>query len=292
MVKSVSPSGYYAGKEFFLKGRLPLRVLHMDHSIAYPIHSHDFTEVAVIYSGQAVHRTCEGDENVSAGNVLLIPVGMGHSYLGVKDFSYVNIIFDSEKLMRLPLSQEKLLPFKDYYDPHSISRMELSGYQIKALLSLVNKVDRELFRNNTVSPMLTVSYFLQFLSLLYESANQSRQGNLPADERIRNVIEGIDACAPDDCSIKNLSSRSATSPRNFYRLFKKIYGKSPSSYINERRIDFSCELLRDTDLTVTQIASLSGFDDPNYYSHLFRQMKGVSPSVFRNHDRRNLKRES
>ena len=47
------------------------------------------------------------------------------------------------------------------------------------------------------------------------------------------------------------------------------------------RINNSCKLLKTTDLTITQIALLVGFDDPNYFSHLFKICKGLSPREFR-----------
>ena len=279
MHESVSPSGYYSGKEFFLKHRLPLRILHMDHSIEYPVHSHDFTEIVIIYSGEAVHCTGDIKEKVEAGTVLFIPVGMSHSYGEVKDFSYVNIIFDSNRL--IPCLPVESKPLKKFLSPRSFAKMYLCSYQTREMLNIINRIDRELFRNIEISGILTISYFLQFIGMLYEGDNRLLMENLSAEERVRQVVSRLDSNVSENCSIDAMAGRSALSPRSFHRLFKSLYGKTPSVYINEKRIEFSCGLLRDTDLTITQIASLSGYDDPNYFSHQFKSIKSVSPRIFR-----------
>ncbi|MDC7240555.1 MAG: AraC family transcriptional regulator [Spirochaetales bacterium] len=279
MIKYVSPSEYYSGKEFFLKEHLPLQILHMDHSIEYPVHSHDFTEIVVVYSGEAVHCAGNNRDRVAAGSVLLLPVGLSHSYEEVDDFSYVNIIFDSGRLISyLPPEAE---PLKRFLAPGSYKKMSLCSYQTREVLSIVSRIDRELFRDIEISGILTISYFLQFMGMLYEGDNRLSMQNLSAEERVREVVSRIDSNVSEDCSIEALAGRSAMSPRSFHRLFRSLYGKTPSVYINEKRVEFSSRLLKDTDLTITQIASLSGYDDPNYFSHQFKSIKGISPRVFR-----------
>ena len=65
------------------------------------------------------------------------------------------------------------------------------------------------------------------------------------------------------------------------RLFKKELDKSFSTYLNEIRINVACKLLTDQSLTIGQIAYSCGFDDPCYFSKVFKKLKNASPVAYR-----------
>ena len=56
----------------------------------------------------------------------------------------------------------------------------------------------------------------------------------------------------------------------------------PTEYLNRYRISKSLDLLRSTDLSVTEIALSAGFGSASYYAETFRQHLGKSPREFRN----------
>ncbi|MDO4548474.1 MAG: AraC family transcriptional regulator [Clostridia bacterium] len=66
-----------------------------------------------------------------------------------------------------------------------------------------------------------------------------------------------------------------------YRLFMKRMGISPGKYIAVNRIDASTMFLINTRMTISEIAYKVGYDDPLYYSRVFKQMMGLSPSEYR-----------
>lgn len=282
MKQIVSPASFYGGKDFFRKESLPLKILHMDSSINYPFHSHDFTELVIVYSGEAIHQVESSLMKVKTGSVLLIPKRMGHSYTNVMDFSYINVIFDSEIIFDKILTSEFYFDiFKIFYKSKDFRFFHLATFELKKILSLANCMDRELFRGTSTASVLSISYFLQFLSSLYEVLIQGVREGTSTEERIEEIIIRIKNNVSENLSIENLSEMACTSPRNFRRVFKRMTGSTPSRFIHEIRLQESCALLLETDLTITQIALLVGFDDPNHYSHSFRSYKGISPSFFR-----------
>ena len=66
-----------------------------------------------------------------------------------------------------------------------------------------------------------------------------------------------------------------------YRLFKDITGTSPQEYLLDYRIRRACSLLKDTKLPVSDIARSVGYDDSLYFSRLFKQKKGRTPTQYR-----------
>jgi AraC-like DNA-binding protein len=67
---------------------------------------------------------------------------------------------------------------------------------------------------------------------------------------------------------------------HFLRCFAATYGKTPALYLSERRIERAQDLLRATNLTVTEVCMLVGFSSLGSFSSRFRQLVGVSPSEY------------
>lgn len=67
----------------------------------------------------------------------------------------------------------------------------------------------------------------------------------------------------------------------FIRCFKQYMGISPMQYITSIRINKAKELLMNTNYSVQEISSLSGYENPLYFSRIFHKQTGFSPSHYR-----------
>ena len=70
-------------------------------------------------------------------------------------------------------------------------------------------------------------------------------------------------------------------PADLFEQFKAATGRSVMACYAALRIDAAKRLLRETDLSVAQIADRLGFDTPNYFSKTFRRLTSVTPSAYR-----------
>lgn len=75
------------------------------------------------------------------------------------------------------------------------------------------------------------------------------------------------------------------------RLFHLSFGMPVSDYIQFRRLRHSRKLLRESTLTIREVAYASGFDDPNYFSRFFRKKTGKTPAEFRRETETGLNEE-
>ncbi|UKN00449.1 AraC family transcriptional regulator [Paracrocinitomix mangrovi] len=75
-----------------------------------------------------------------------------------------------------------------------------------------------------------------------------------------------------------LSHRSLSS---FKRDFQKIYNESPGKWLKNKRVERAANLLKNTDLSVTQVAFDAGFEDLSHFSKAFKSIIGVTPTDFR-----------
>lgn len=69
--------------------------------------------------------------------------------------------------------------------------------------------------------------------------------------------------------------------RYMYNLFVKYEKISPKAYIEREKLVFAIDLLENTELTITEIASSVGFDDVFSFSNFFKRMSGKSPATYR-----------
>ena len=68
---------------------------------------------------------------------------------------------------------------------------------------------------------------------------------------------------------------------SFYKKVKKVIGETPNEYIRKLRMNKAAELLRDDRMTVAEVAYQVGINDPYYFSKVFKQFFGISPSKYK-----------
>jgi len=82
-------------------------------------------------------------------------------------------------------------------------------------------------------------------------------------------------------SVEELARLCNMSLSAFKRAFKKIFNDTPAQYINAERIKKAAELLKTSDLSISDIAYETGFNDPAYFARLFKHKTGFAPTDFR-----------
>lgn len=81
--------------------------------------------------------------------------------------------------------------------------------------------------------------------------------------------------------IPQVAARVGISPRNFSRRFRRALDMSPAVFLQELRVNAARDLLRQTNLSVGEVAARVGYPDPSHFSRVFRGQTGVSPLDYR-----------
>ncbi|MFI9414896.1 helix-turn-helix transcriptional regulator [Nocardia gamkensis] len=84
----------------------------------------------------------------------------------------------------------------------------------------------------------------------------------------------------DPLNLDGLAAAAGVSKYHFLRAFAAVYGLTPAAYLAERRIERAQDLLRATNLTVTEVCMLVGYSSLGSFSSKFRQLVGVTPSEY------------
>lgn len=81
--------------------------------------------------------------------------------------------------------------------------------------------------------------------------------------------------------VAELAAQASFSPAHYFSLFKRSIGLSPLDYFTRLRMRRACDLLDSDDLSVKEVAGRLGYDDPFYFSRVFKAVCGVAPSDYR-----------
>ena len=101
------------------------------------------------------------------------------------------------------------------------------------------------------------------------------------DEPLAQAIRLIRKRACDGLTVSGILKVVPISRSTLERSCRRLLGRSPNEEIVRVRIDHVCNLLRDTDLSLDQIAARSGFSTSQYMLQVFRQSTGMTPGVYR-----------
>ena len=98
---------------------------------------------------------------------------------------------------------------------------------------------------------------------------------------VLETIEYINYHFAEKLTLDDISARAGFSRYHFARIFKENTGLTLIEYINARRCDTACFLLRETKKTIGEICSECGFENPSYFAKSFCRIHGILPSEYR-----------
>lgn len=119
-------------------------------------------------------------------------------------------------------------------------------------------------------------------ALLREYANDSAPADdLRAVANIEKALELIRTRYTDQLTVDDAAAVTGYGKSNFCKLFKRITGETFHDALNRRRVENAKFHLRQTALSVSEIAPLVGFCDAKSFCRVFKAFEGVSPGQYR-----------
>ena len=208
----------------------------------------------VVYNGKTI--------DYRAGSVLYLPKeksgGIPYNKTFLKDGETICIFFDSEKpLPSIPFIVQNGCKYTDAV----ISRLEKAFNEIKG------------------SKFKCASLFYEFL---YELESAAVGNDTVTNVFLSEVYGYIDRHICDEYIDREaMASEFGLSAEHFRHKFKSLCGLSLQEYCNRVKISKIKELLRESDVSVSEAARMTGFSGVNYFSRFFKKHTGISPGEYR-----------
>lgn len=137
--------------------------------------------------------------------------------------------------------------------------------------------------DETTSPMVKKERYRAKLHLLLTYYFEEKIKDNTENEYIDKAIEYIkDNYWKSKFNVTSIVNYINIDRSYLFRLFKKTTGMSMVNYLTELRIQKACNFLSMTDLSIKSVAYSVGYEDPLYFSRIFRKIMLVSPSDYRN----------
>ncbi len=246
------------------------------HSIT---HSHRFTELFYVVGGSGRFQVENSSFPVCEGDLVILEPGTEHTEIGTPaaPLEYIALGVDGFFLPRDGASQ---LPWR---------HLTFRGSQVD-ILHLLRDMLRETEGKQTgyeqiCQSLLTVVLVriarrVGFATEVVQRHNVSREST--AARRY------IDNHYRENLTLEILAEAVHISKYHLAHVFSREYGISPINYMLNLRLQECRELLRTTDYSVAQIARMTGFSSPSYFSQRFRASVHITPIQYRKQFKENL----
>lgn len=103
---------------------------------------------------------------------------------------------------------------------------------------------------------------------------------LDPNNPINYIVEYIRKNLKENINLKSLSDKASMSTTSFYRFFKRELGMSPIEFVISEKIKCAKKLLQNPSIQINEVCYLSGFEDANYFTRLFKKYEGITPKQY------------
>ena len=151
---------------------------------------------------------------------------------------------------------------------------------INALADLTVHFIQQLFGNTVASHV--ERHFSHEARNTYEDVTYREDDNeRHGDESIIQIQLWLHQHAAEAIEFKQVAHNFGISVRHFNRRFKSATGKNPLQYLQLLRMAQARDLLKNSNLAISEVAYKVGYQDTNYFSKLFRKFSNITPQEFR-----------
>ncbi len=282
----------FQGSEPPSKSHLSCSAYRSDEKGNYPLHCHSYYEISFIISGERWQMFNGKKYRIKKNTLFLIPPLVMHGNDNITDIEDIVLQFSASFLSSLStiIRPEMKLELEGELPYIELSEND-SAYEVIKQLRLNCEREKELYNEGAWEFQRAAAIECRRNSLVFELFSSliadgkahitEKNSNLTKLNALNDIISYI---TNDPQSIPDMNTAAQMvniSYYNFSRLFKEATGMNYSEYTNAVRIGHAEGLLMNTELTVAEIAEAIGVDTPSYFTKLFKQVIGFSPSEYR-----------
>lgn len=271
---------------------LPLGIYDVDlgdKEFSISAHWHKEIEIILIKSGEFNLQINSDFYTCKSGDIVIINCEELH-YLLAKDNIYsdfTSLVFDVSQLNSSILDSSSvnfITPIinKEFKFPTIVNSTH-SSYNIlkEILLNIIDIYNHKYYGFELEIKALMFSFFANSFKnniILKKDTTLSDDNKI---FKIKDVIKYIENNYTNDIDINTLANICHYNEYHFMRFFKKYTGKTCIQFIKNYRLEKSYNLLKNTDLSVTQISFDVGFSNVSYFIRSFKEKYKVTPKEFR-----------
>ncbi len=236
-------------------------------------HTHACAEMFYVVGGKGQFRIEDNLYPVVENDLIIVNPHVRHTETSLDSSPLEYIVLGVEGL-ELMVNEEENNPF-------AIISFKSSGADIYFLLTnMLKELEAKAPGYETIC-----QDFLDILVIRLMRGSDFSARLIPSTLQVSKegaaVHRYIESHFKENVSLDDLAEVAHLNKYHLTHLFTRDYGISPIKFLLSLRIKESCYLLRTTDHPLSQIARITGFSSPSYFSQSFRKAEGISPTDYR-----------
>ncbi|PWV99392.1 AraC family L-rhamnose operon transcriptional activator RhaR [Paenibacillus cellulosilyticus] len=275
-------------KEHFLSAHSLMFVNRFTEDFNVPYHAHDFIEYCYVAEGTGFHHVEQETFPIHKGQLYVIPIGVSHVFRPTtpdrssKPPVVYNCLFDMHLATVLSGLQEQ--PIQEHLSPLAnntssyFSVFDRDGTIERIMIQLHTEMKTNAIGSRAMLHALLSQLIITVYRLKYGDNERSSSEDTA---NFLQVIDYVEQNYDTAVTLAELSRISGWSERHLQRLFTQYTDQTFGSYLQNVRIQRSCEMLRNSSLKVSFIAEQVGYRSIDSFNQAFKKTVGLTPTAFR-----------
>lgn len=242
-----------------------------EHDWQSGFHTHPFIEIFYVVHGKGNFLFPEKSFSIKPGDLIIIPSYIEHTERSIPGHPLQYYVLGIDGIT-FPFSPSDGHPsiFCDFSTvPFITTLFEQILYEGR---------NREYGSDSVCQKLLDILILkiIRTQHLVPEPSNTSRM-----TKECAMIREYLNTNYGEHITLDSLTKLTHMNKYYMAHSFTKYTGLSPIQYLNERRLETACRLLKETDYSVSTISSVTGFSSQSYFTQSFRKKYGISPGKYR-----------
>jgi AraC-like DNA-binding protein len=243
---------------------------------SFPLHWHDCFEVLLVSRGGIPISINDTTFETSAGDIALINSGVIHGYLDsdpgttIKGFQFDITFFDESFItLRDAIFQNPILGKKTGTEA-------VCGQLRQLLYEILHE-----YTEKTIGYQLAIKskiYELMFMILREMSWQYVKASSAKSKQMLAFILKNV---GDPDSTLEEAADALNLNKFYFSHVFKNITGQSFHSYLVKTRVAFAKHYLKESNMSITDIAFHSGFNSLQTFNRVFKSLTGFTPGNYR-----------
>ena len=254
--------------------------LRMNYSYTenFELHYHDYYEFFLTISGKAIQIINGKRQILPEHSLVLVRSGDEHTYIKEGKFSFVNLTFTDDTMRKLcDYFGEDLKNILKKDMPPSVVLKNDDFAKVMAELNSLNTIKVNDKQKLTLKMKLILT---QIIAYFMESEQDKTKTVVP--EWLSTLVCQAKKAENINMTLSDMSVVSGKSREHISRSFKKYYSVTVAEFMNEQKLNYSANLLLNTNLQIIDVCYECGFQNLSWFYRKFKEKFSVTPVQFRN----------
>ena len=248
-------------------------------------HRHNYYEICVFINGAGRHEIDFNPYTIQSNSIHFVSPGQVHLISREKDYHGYLIVFSREFYSLDTFHQDLLYHLPYFNNPTLLPVLDMDKEEFGELLQLIWNIQKE----NRSDFMTTKKILRSYLQILLLKCHQFYVQHFaervkmhdPHFAQVQQFNTLVEKNYKEYHLVQDYAAMMAISPAVLNKYVKKITGYTAGEIIVDRLVLQAKRLIIYTDLSNKEIAFRLNYDDPSYFTRVFKRKTTVSPSVFR-----------